>query len=85
MNVCSDPYKQCHFLKECNENFQKSYVNCFIRLRFLTEVSAKLLKMCFFLQFKDRNSGRKQENWSNDLIFSFTSSTLNVCNIHFGI
>ena len=31
-----------HFLKECSENFQMKYVNCFNRLRFLAEVSMKL-------------------------------------------
>ena len=31
-----------HFLKECNETLQMQYVNCFNRLRFLAEVSAKL-------------------------------------------
>ena len=32
MNGGSDPCKPYHFLKECNENFQMQYVNCFNRL-----------------------------------------------------
>ena len=83
MNVCSEPYKQYPFLKECNENFQMQYANCFKKCRFLAEFSTKLQKMCFFMQFKDHNSSWKHENQRNDLIFLSTFSALNVCNIHF--
>ena len=51
MDGGSDPYKPCHFLKECNENFQMQYVNCFNRPKFLAEVSINLQKMHFFRQF----------------------------------
>ena len=59
MNGGLDPYQPYQFLKECNENFQTQYVNCF---RFLTEVSTKLQKMHFFRQFKDHNLRRKHGN-----------------------
>ena len=72
----SDPYKPQHFLKQCSENFQMKYVNCFNRLRFLAEVSTKLLKIHFYRQIKGHNSGRKLKNQTNDLIFSSTFSTL---------
>ena len=39
---------------------------CFNVLRFLADVSSKLQ---FFQQFKDHNSGRERENYTNDLIF----------------
>ena len=54
--------KPYHFLKECNEKFQEQYINCFNRLRFLSEVNRKLQEMHFFRQFKDHNSGRKHKN-----------------------
>ena len=53
MNGGSDPYKLYHFLKECNENFQMQYVNCFNRFMFLAEISTKLQKMDFFRKFED--------------------------------
>ena len=61
MNGGSDPCKPYHFLKECSENFQIEYVNCFTRLRSLPEVNTKLQKMHFYSQSKDHNSGRKLE------------------------
>ena len=69
MNVCSEPYKKYHFLKECNDNFQMQYVNCLNKVRFLAKVSTKLQKMHFFIQFKNHNSGTKHENYRNKLIF----------------
>ena len=56
--------------------FRSTYVSCFIRLRFLAEVSTKLQKMHFFGQFKDYNSERKHGNQTNDPIFLFTFSAL---------
>ena len=44
MNICSDPYKQYHFLKRCNENFQMQCIDCLNRLSFLVEVK-------FFIYF----------------------------------
>ena len=61
MNGRSDPCKPYYFLKECNENFQMQYVNCFNRLRSLPEVNTKLQKMHFSRQFTDHKSGRKHE------------------------
>ena len=58
------------------KTFRSTYVSCFIRLRFLAEVSTKLQKMHFFGQFKDYNSERKHGNQTNDLIFLFTFSAL---------
>ena len=55
MNGGSDGYKPNHFVKECNENFQSIYVNCFNRLKVLAEVLTKLQKMHFFGQFKNHN------------------------------
>ena len=60
--------------------FRSTYVSCFIRLRFLAEVSTKLQKMHFFGQFKDYNSERKHGNQTNDLIFLFTFSALLIQN-----
>ena len=60
MNGGSDPYKPCHFLKECNENFQMHTWKMFSH--FLAEVSTKLHEMRLFRQFKDHNSGRKHGN-----------------------
>ena len=68
MNGGSDPYKPYHFLKECNENFQMQFVNCFNRLRFLAEVNTKLQKMHLFRQLKDHNLGKKHGNQTNDPI-----------------
>ena len=62
MNICSNPYKQYHFLKESNDNFQMQYVNGFKILRFLAEVAAKLQNNVLFIQFKHHSSGRKDEN-----------------------
>ena len=45
------------------------YVNCFNRVRFLTEVSTKLQKMHFFREFKDHNSEREHGNEASDSIF----------------
>ena len=41
--------------------------------------------MHFFRQFKDHNSGKENENYKNDPIFSSTFSALPACNIHFWI
>ena len=65
----SDAYTS-HFLKECSENFQRKYVNCFNRLSFLARVLKNCKKMHFSGQIKGHNSGRKHENWTDDLIFS---------------
>ena len=62
MNIGSDPYKPYHFLKDSNKNFRCMYVNCFNRIRFLTEVTTELQLMYFFGQFKDHNLGSK--HWS---------------------
>ena len=62
MNICSNPYKQYHFLKESNDNFQMQYVNGFKILRFVDEVAAKLQNNVLFIQFKHHSSGRKDEN-----------------------
>ena len=35
MNVFPDPYKQYHFLKECNEDFQLEYVIALTDLGFM--------------------------------------------------
>ena len=42
--------------------FRCIYVNCFNRLKFLTEVSTKLPKNALFGQFKDHNSGSEHGN-----------------------
>ena len=51
MNDSSDVYKPYHFLKECNDKIQLHICNCFNKLTFLPEVSSKLAKMHFFLDF----------------------------------
>ena len=65
-----------HFLKECSENFQMKYVNCFNRLRFLAEVSTNLLKIHFSRQIKGLEL--RKETWNLDKWphFSSTFSTL---------
>ena len=50
------------FSKSVMGTFRFIYVNCFNRLRFLAEASTKSLKMHFFGQFKDNNSGREYGN-----------------------
>ena len=47
-NVYSDPYKQYHFLKECKENFQMQYLNCFNILRFLAEIRTNCKTKLFY-------------------------------------
>ena len=52
----SDAYTS-HFLKECSENFQRKYVNCFNRLSFL----ARVLKNCKKCTFLDKLRAITQE------------------------
>ena len=80
MNGGSDPYKTYHFVKECNKNFQMQYVNCFTRLS-----KAQNCKKCTFLD--NLRTITPEENIKTRQMtpfFSFTFSTLTVCNIHFG-
>ena len=49
--------------------FRCIYVNCFNILRFFCG-QHKIEKMHFFRLFKDDNSGREYENYTNDPIFS---------------
>ena len=47
--------------------------------------SAQNWKHALFWQFKDHNSRRELENYTNDPIFSSTFSVLPACNIHLWI
>ena len=85
MNVYSDPYKQYHFLKECNENFQMQYVNCFNKIRFLAEVSTKLQKMHFLYNLRTMTQEENMKTREMTSFFSCTFSALNICNTHFAI
>ena len=58
--VAQTPINHIIFWKTVIRTFRFIYVNCFNRLRFLAEVSTKLQKMHFFVQFKDHNSGKKR-------------------------
>ena len=59
--------------------------NSFNILRFFCWGHHKIEKMHFFWQFKYHNSGKENENYKNDPIFSSTFSALPACNIHFWI
>ena len=85
MNGGLDPYKRYHFLKECNENFQMQYVNCFNRLRFLAEVGTKLQIMHFLDHLRPITQEGIMKTRQMIQFFSSTFSTLTTCNIHFGI
>ena len=80
MNGGSDTYKPYHFLKECNENFQMQYVDCFIR-----PSKAPNCKKCTVLD--NLRTITPEENIKTRQMtpfFSPTFSTLTVCNIQFG-
>ena len=50
-------------------SFRWIEMNCFNIFRFIGEVRENLLKMHYFGQLKDHNSGKKKWNWTNDPIF----------------
>ena len=60
--VAQTPINHSIFWKSVIRNF--IYLHCFNRLRFLAEISTKLLKLHFLRQFTDHNSdsGRKHGN-----------------------
>ena len=62
--VAQAPINHSIFWKSVMTNFRCIYVHCFNRLRFLAEISTKLLKLHFLRQFTDHNSdsGRKHGN-----------------------
>ena len=60
--VAQTPLNHTIFWKTVIRTFRSIYVNCFNKLRFLSEISRKLQTMHFFGQFKDHNSGRKHWN-----------------------
>ena len=76
--VAQTTINHINFWKSIMSSFRCIYVNCFNRLRFLTEVSTKLQKSYFFGQFKDHNSQVTP-------FFSSSFSALTDCNIHFCI
>ena len=59
--MAQPPVNRIIFWKSLMRTFRCIYENCFNRVRILAEGSTKLLKMDFFGQFKDHNSGRKHE------------------------
>ena len=69
------------FWKPVTRPFRCIYVNCFNVLRFFCWGQHKIKKMHFFRQFKDHNSGKENENYNNDPIFSSTFSAPPACNI----
>ena len=66
------PMRRTIFWKSMMRSFRWIWMNCFNRLRFLTEVSTNLQKMHFFWQFKDHISERKKGKRANDTVFSST-------------
>ena len=62
LNVAPTPRNHIIFWRSVMKTFRCIYVNCFKRLRFLAELSAKFQKMDFFGQFKDDNSRKKYRN-----------------------
>ena len=62
--VAQTPINHSIFWKRVMRNFKCIYLHCFNRLRFLAEISTKLLKLHFLKQFTDHNSdsGRKHGN-----------------------
>ena len=73
------------FWKRLTRPFRCIYVNCFNILNFFCWGQYKIEKMHLFWQFKDHNSGREHENYTNNPIFSSTFSAVPACNIYFWI
>ena len=67
--VVQTPLNHIIFWMCVMRTFRFIYVNYFNKPRFFAEISTKLLKMYFFGQSNDHNSGNKHGNCTNDYLF----------------